>query len=270
VRDLLGMLLDALRLVAAMALEGTPAGDPAPSAGPTAPSGALRTPRTALPFVPPRLGSVGDVTPGIDLSLWNRGVPYRALRDAGVRFALIKASQGTTIADPADRDHVRAARRAGLLVGPYHFYDYRLDGRAQADHFIDTLVAAGTLGRSLPLVVDVECFGPFGAADRAYVRSELRAFTGRVYERTGRLPMVYTSWYMWREVTGSDPSLGRLPLWVACWRCGRPLLPVGWDDWDFWQIGSIVTGDDGRRVGSDVYGGTPGDLRRLVRDRGPR
>jgi GH25 family lysozyme M1 (1,4-beta-N-acetylmuramidase) len=272
IRDLLGTLLDAMRMLGALALEaGAPGDGPTSSPGPTpVASAADRTPRTALPFVPPRLGSVGDVTAGIDLSLWNRDVPYRALLDAGLRFALIKASQGTTIADPVYRDHVREARRAGYLVGPYHFYDYRLSGRAQADHFLDTLRAAGTLRRSLPLVVDVECFAPFGAADRAYVRGELRAFVGRVYERTGRLPMVYTSWYMWREVTGSDPTFGRLPLWVACWRCGRPLLPVGWDGWDFWQIGSVVIDQAGRRVGSDVYDGTLRELRELVGDHRPR
>ncbi|MFN8518151.1 MAG: hypothetical protein U0667_01895 [Chloroflexota bacterium] len=81
--------------------------------------------------------------------------------------------------------------------------------------------------------------------------------------------MVYTSWYMWRQVTGGDPSFGRLPLWVACWRCPRPLLPAGWDDWDLWQVGSVVTGRDGRRVGSDVFDGTARELRELVTDHLP-
>lgn len=228
------------------------------------------TPATAIPpatlRAAPGLPLRGH---GIDLSLWNERVLYRALRGVGVRFALVKATQGTDIADPAYRDHVAAARRQGMHVGSYHFYDYRRGGRAQADHFLDTLVAAGTLRRSLPLVVDVECFASFGAADRAWVRVELRAFVGRVFERTGHLPMVYTSWYMWREVTGSDPSFGRLPLWVACWRCPRPLLPLGWDDWDVWQVGSIVTDPNGRRVGSDVFDGTPARLRALVLDRRP-
>lgn len=153
---------------------------------------------------------------------------------------------------PAFREHLRSALSDGYLVGPYHFYDYRLGGRDQADHFVDTVAAAGLSKGSLPMVVDIECFARFGAADRSYVRAELRAFVGRVHQRTGRLPMIYTSWYMWRQVTGSDPTFGRLPLWVACWGCVRPALPVGWDDWDFWQVGSIVVNREGDRVGLDV------------------
>lgn len=271
-RSLVHTILDALLVLFAVAVEADP-GDPGDQAGPADPGPTLgpipRALGPRLPAAPPRLGLVGRMTNGIDLSLWNERVPYRALRDAGARFAVVKATQGTTIVDPAFREHVASARREGMDVGAYHFYDYRVGGRAQADHFVDALVAAGALRRSLPLVVDVECFGPFGAADRTWVRAELRAFVGRVYQRTGHLPMVYTSWYMWRQVTGGDPSFGRLPLWVACWRCSRPLLPTGWDDWDLWQVGSVVTGPDGRRVGSDVFDGTPAELRGLVRDRRP-
>ena len=177
----------------------------------------------------------------------------------------MKATQGTTFVDPAYQRHLVAAREAGLPVGPYHFYDYRVGGRAQADHFIDTVAAGAGMRGSLPLVVDIECFALFGAADQDYVRVELRAFVGRVFERTGRLPMVYTSWYMWRAVTGSDPSFGGLPLWVACWRCPKPALPSGWTDWDFWQVGSIVLPLTGDRLGSDLFDGDLADLRRLTR-----
>lgn len=252
IRAAVALLIEALMTIAA-ALPFDLAADTEPGSSPQ--PGATSDPGTGtrLPWAPPTYGrSHDDVVPGIDLSLWNDDVPFRALRRVGVRFAFIKATQGTSIVDPALRDHLAGARAAGYAVGAYHFYDYRLGGRAQGDHFVDAVVDADFPRRALPMVVDVECFPPFGAADRAFVRRELRAFVGRVYERTGRLPMVYTSWYMWRQVTGSDPSFGRLPLWVACWRCARPALPVGWDDWDVWQIGSIVIDDRGRRVGADI------------------
>ncbi|MFN8518150.1 MAG: GH25 family lysozyme [Chloroflexota bacterium] len=169
-RPLIDVLLDALLVLFALALDAAEALPDAAIDPVQSPGATPRAQGALLPYLPPRLGSVGIVTHGIDLSLWNERVPFGALRDAGVRFAVIKATQGTTIVDPAYTDHVAAARRQRMHVGAYHFYDYRLGGRAQADHFVDTLVAAGTLRRSLPLVVDVECFAPFGAADRAWVR----------------------------------------------------------------------------------------------------
>lgn len=257
VRQLMGLYL----WMVAQAMPETPEPeDPARATEPPPQAGSPNTP-------PPRYGSIGDAVGGIDVSHWNGVVPFGLVRDSGVRFVLMKASQGTTFVDPAYGRHFGAAREAGLLVGPYHFYDYRVDGRAQADHFVDTVVAAGGMRGSLPLVVDIECFAPFGAADQDYVRSELRAFVGRIYERTGRLPMVYTSWYMWRAVTGADPAFGDLPLWVACWRCARPALPTGWDDWDFWQVGSVVLPWSGQRLGSDLFDGDIDELRRLTQAR---
>jgi hypothetical protein len=52
------------------------------------------------------------------------------------------------------------------------------------------------------MVVDIECFPPFGAADRSFARAELRAFVGRVL--------------------AVPPTL----------------LPFGWDDWEVWQVRS--------------------------------
>lgn len=218
---------------------------------------------------PPRYGSVGPIVAGIDVSHWNGIVPFRLVRAVGARFVILKVTQGTDIVDPAHRRHLEQARGADLIVGPYHFYDYTVGGRAQADHFLDTVADLDLLDRSLPMVVDVECFPRFGAADQAWVRVQLRAFVGRIYQRTGRLPMVYTSWVMWERVTGGDSSFGHLPLWVACWRCARPALPAGWDDWDFWQVGSIVL-PNGDRVGSDVFAGTERELRRLGNQRRKR
>lgn len=261
IRSILANVLDVLRWVI-LSTPGEPV--PIPSASPD-PSD-VRPPRSGGPSVPPRYGSAGGpFVAGIDVSHWNGVVPFGLVRGTGARFVLMKATQGTTFVDPAFSRHLASARAAGLVVGPYHFYDYRIGGRAQADHMLDTLAEVGGLPRSLPLVIDVECFPPFGAADQAYVRVQLRAFVGRIYERTGRLPMFYTSWYMWRNVTGGDPSFGDLPLWVACWRCARPALPTGWVDWDFWQVGSVVIDATGDRLGSDIFGGDAEELRHMSR-----
>ncbi len=129
-------------------------------------------------------------------------------------------------------------------------------------------MAAGALSDTLPPMVDVECFEPFGSADQAYARHQLRAFADRVFERTGRLPMVYTSGMMWRAVTGGAEDFGDLPLWIACWRCAAPGLPAGWDDWLFWQTGSTVLDATGDRLGSDRFAGDADELRALATDFG--
>lgn len=182
-------------------------------------------------------------TAGIDISKYQRKVDLKAAAKSGVRFVFVKATQGTTILDDWYVRNVKAARGAGMHLGSYHFYDYRTGGIAQADWFVDAMQAAGADMNVLPPVVDVECLSTMGRSDQGYTRTQLRRFVDRVYQRTGRLVMVYTSKSMWSRVTGNDPTFGDHPLWVACWGCATPHMPVGWTTWDFWQHGQRVIPD---------------------------
>jgi lysozyme len=215
----------------------------------------------ALPDAPasPR----ASLLPGIDVSHHNGDIDYTRVRDAGHRFVLMKATQAIDFIDPRFTTNLARARAAGLAVGAYHFFDYTLDGRSQADHFLDRVEAAGGIDDALPPVVDVECWAPIGASIHAVSATRLRDFVDRVYERTGRLPMVYTSVFMWREVVGNAEGFEDLPLWAACWGCDEPpSLAPGWDDWAFWQTGLTRIPDVGR-LDHNYFGGRGRDLEAL-------
>lgn len=240
------------------------AGPSRPTARPgsAVPGAGARPPLAADP--PP----IGALT-GVDLSHWDGVVPYPRLRQAGHRFVIAKASQGTTFRDPAFVRHVAGARSAGLDTGAYHFFDYRVDGRAQADLLLATVAAAGLGEGSLPVVIDVECFAPFGSVPVVDAVARFEAMVARLYARTGRLPMVYTSRSMWSRVMGGDPRFGDLPLWVACWGCARPLVPTGWTDHLVWQTGAIALPGRTRRFDGNVMLGGEAALAEL-RGRAPR
>ena len=215
--------------------------------------------------------SVPSPTPerslGVDASVWNGSVTWSRVRAAGVRFAYVKATQGTGITDARYARNIARARAQGLAVGSYHFFDYRHPGREQADRFVAEMARRGGLADSLPPAVDVECFDRFGAADQAYVRTELRAFADRVLELTGHPVMVYTGRWSWREATGDAATFGDLPLWIACWSCpSGPSMPPGWTDWLFWQTGSVRIPGVGR-MGESVHDGTDADLQALRANR---
>ena len=52
----------------------------------------------------------------------------------------------------------------------YHVFDYTLDGKAQADHFVDRLEVTGALDGTLPPVVDVECWSYRGTSTHVVCR----------------------------------------------------------------------------------------------------
>ena len=150
----------------------------------------------------------------------------------------MKTTQDNDFIDPMFATNLARARAAGLAAGGYHFFDYTLDGDVQADHFLDRLEVAGGLDDALPPVVDVECWSPIGLSIHAVSAARLRDFVARVYERTGRLPIIYTSVLMWKEVVGNAEGFEDLPLWAACWDCeAPPSIAPGWEGWTFWQTG---------------------------------
>lgn len=81
----------------------------------------------------------GAIT-GVDISSWqhgdNRAIDWRAVKDAGHAFAMIKATQGDTYTNPWLLEDIAQARAAGLLVGTYHFYEAGTDAALQAQRFL--------------------------------------------------------------------------------------------------------------------------------------
>lgn len=215
----------------AFAADGDPTPtDPTPTPSPT-PSPTPRPTPTPWP-TPPGVK-------GLDVSHWNGHPDFARLRDLGMRFVISKASQGTSFVDDTYARHTRDARAAGMLVGAYHFFDYRKGGLKQAQHFLSTLRATTGLGSLLPLAVDVETLKSLGKPAPAQARTRLHALLDELYRQTGRYPMIYTSRYMWEQVVGAPTGFGGYPLWVACWSCNTMHLPRGWSDWLFWQVGQF-------------------------------
>ena len=200
---------------------------------------------------------------GIDVSHYNGDIDYTQVLRSGRTFAFIKATQDTSFRDPMYEVNVARARQAGVPYGAYHFFDYTLDGTAQADHFVDRIEAAGGILGTLPPVVDVECWRPSGVSTHVTAAARLQDFVTRVYERTARLPMVYTSVFMWDQVMGDAEGFDHLPLWAACWGCDAPpSIAPGWQDWLFWQTGVARIPNVGR-LDANIFNGTLDELAAL-------
>jgi len=87
-------------------------------------------------------------------------------------------------------------------------------------------------------------------------------FLQRVQQKTGRVPMIYTSVRVFNSLLGGPAGFKPFPLWVASWNVRCPNIPnPPWTRWTFWQ--SSATGT--------VAGfSDPVDCRQLQRDvRGP-
>jgi lysozyme len=80
-----------------------------------------------------------NLIPGIDVSKWQGEIDWSKVANSGVRFAYIKATEGTGYTDPCFAVNWQSAKSAGVLRGAYHFFHPRLDARSQAKTFYATL-----------------------------------------------------------------------------------------------------------------------------------
>ena len=182
---------------------------------------------------PPRPSPVVDSTMlrGVDVSHHQRPslLNYEKLAKTH-KFVIARATYGVD-ADETTADHIRAAQRAGLTTGLYHFYRPGQSVNEQLDAFVSVADALGCGPGWLPPVVDLERHKSDGEPSKArYASAEdlvecLRTRYGAV--------MVYTSVGFWGEIDQPDWIKDEL-LWVAHWGATRPSTPFGMP-WALWQ-----------------------------------
>ena len=94
---------------------------------------------------------------GIDVSEWNGEIDWRAVRNAGMNFAVCRSSYGLKHFDITFQRNVEGAHRAGLFCGAYH-YSYALtpaDAVAEARYCKWVIENSGVL-LELPIFFDME------------------------------------------------------------------------------------------------------------------
>lgn len=182
--------------------------------------------------LPPRTGDT--MIEGCDVSHHQGRIDWTRMAARGMRFAWIKASEGTNWADPAFAANAIGAAAAGLLWGPYHFWRAAYSADEQAAWFARCV---GSLEPSLPVALDFE------DTKTGVDPAALKRFVESVEAKLGR-PVLYTGAWWWRPLRfggSAQPWAGKYPLWVADYD-GAVALPSDWADWTVHQYTSSAPG----------------------------
>lgn len=207
-----------------------------------------------------------EIIRGIDVSAIQGIVPWRACRQAGVRFAWMRGCVGNEPkVDGRFAENVRGAVAEGIVPGGY-FFPFplpHLDPVAQVAHACALMTVddhvVGELVGELPLAFDLEWPPPeerakdgsivdvwkkWGCSPTQIVRwatAAIRALRARM----GVWPAVYTYPYFFKRITTNIPTdvlaeffevLAKCPFWSADYRAvGRvpsadekPFIPEPW------------------------------------------
>ena len=183
---------------------------------------------------------------GVDVSSYQGIIDWKQLEKQNVRFAYIKATEGSGHIDKRFADNWSSVSETGIAAGAYHFFSFESSGRAQAEHFISLVPVTEN---ALPPVVDLEYYGsherhPLPAEK---VVPELKELLEALEQHYGRRPMLYVTepcylQYVYQRLEGYD-------IWF------RSVItdpPEG--SWKFWQYSDRgkLNGYDGEETFIDL------------------
>ena len=191
---------------------------------------------------------------GVDLSSYQGTVDWDVLAAQNIRFAFIKATEGSSHVDPRFSDNWDAAAKTGLRIGAYHFFSFESSGEKQAELFCGTV---GVVDNMLPPVIDVEYYGRFRSEkdiDVASIKQELRTLVDLLTAEYGMKPVIYASNAAYKTIVRND--FDDCDLWF---RSVYTRVPKD-IDWTFWQYSNrhVLKGYDGkeRYIDMNVFAGT--------------
>ncbi|KAG1728167.1 glycoside hydrolase family 25 protein [Suillus paluster] len=159
---------------------------------------------------------------GIDVSSYQPDVDWTTVKNNGVSFVYIKATEGTDYISPSFSNQYIGATDAGLIRGGYHFAHPDLStGATQADYFLANGGGWSADGITLPGALDIE-YNPSGSECYGLTTSQMvswiQSFSNTYEAATSRAAFANTN-----------------PLWIAIYSSSVGTLPAGWQYETFWQ-----------------------------------
>ena len=172
---------------------------------------------------------------GIDVSKYQGNIDWEQVRDAGVSFAFIKATEGGDRVDSKFAYNWAAAKAAGVPRGAYHFVYWCRQPHEEIGNFASVVPNEPD---ALPPVLDVEPTPTSGSCKRTLYREEvlrdMKAMLEQMERHYCKKPIIYADIKFHREVLANG-EFAEYPFWVRS-VAAVPHERYPGRRWAFWQI----------------------------------
>ncbi|SER13511.1 GH25 family lysozyme [Butyrivibrio fibrisolvens] len=129
---------------------------------------------------------------GVDVSHFQGDIDWEVLKDQGISFAYIKATEGSGHVDTRLDANYQGARESGILYGFYHFLSLESAPETQMENF---MAAVGEYEMDLVPAIDVEWYGNMrdNPPDKENVLDTLTKMVSLMEDEFGQKPVIYTT-----------------------------------------------------------------------------
>ncbi len=174
---------------------------------------------------------------GVDVSHFDGDIDFEVMKQSGVHFVYMKATQGTGFIDPKYSTNAEQATETKLVHGAYHFYQPNEDPIAQAKFFLKTIEPNQ---HGLPPALDVEITADTTPEE---IKAGVKQWLAYVEKVTQCQPMLYSNGSYWQTNLGAE--FNDYPFWLADYS-ETMSPPPGLNNIHLWQhsdegsVGGIV------------------------------
>lgn len=201
---------------------------------------------------------------GVDVSSWQGEIDWNILSQQKIRFAYIKATEGSTFVDKTFEDNFVNAQKTYVAVGAYHFFSYDSDGKAQAEHFIRTVPKVPHM---LPPVIDLEFYGDKekNPPKKSTVIPQLNVMLEKLESYYGKKPIIYATEKSYKLYL--DGEFSDTDIWIrSVYR--KPQISDN-RKWTFWQYTdrAKLDGYNGKEkyIDLNVFNGSEEEFQKLIK-----
>lgn len=191
-------------------------------------------PRSLFPSSSP--APSGKSYDGIDVSKYQGTIDWKKVsKDRNIQFVYIKATEGASLVDRRYKRNIREARKAGLRVGSYHFFNARRSAEEQFKHFRRHVKKSE---QDLLPMVDVEESGVRGLS-RSDLQQRLNEFMQLVKQEYGKYPLLYSQYGFYNKMLA--PEFNKYFIFIARYGKSTPNLhgPGKHNIWQFTEKGRV-------------------------------
>lgn len=179
---------------------------------------------------------------GIDISVWQNGIDYKALAEAGIKFAILRASYSKSKDTQLD-NHVKGCLEQGIDIGYYVYSLARTpeEARQEAKACIDIIKKYPE--PTYPIFFDLEDNDIAKAVSKATLTDCAIAFCEEI-KASGYYSGIYANPAWLENYYEKSRLVGKYDIWLAHWT-EDPKYPSKYKYWQvMWQWGIDKIGVD--------------------------
>lgn len=186
---------------------------------------------------------------GVDVSSYQGDIDWNVLSEQGIKFAFIKATEGSSFVDEKFNINYENATKTNLKIGAYHFFSYDSEGITQADNFIKHVPKTEGM---LPPVVDIEFYGDKyrNIPDIEETQKQLHKMLEKLENHYEKKPIIYATYKSYNLYIANNFKDNYI------WIRDVYLTPKLKDnrEWTFWQYTdkAVLNGYNGKETKIDI------------------